>query len=85
MTGRHCHEHLQFGVSCVSQILTKGSDMVNGDRKSMSPSAFAWATLETEQRIESYLIECRATGDEEIIRDAEYLAELARKELTRQS
>ncbi|QDM40414.1 hypothetical protein [Altererythrobacter sp. TH136] len=47
-------------------------------------SAFNWATLSSEESIESYLIECRATGDDEIIRDAEYLSALAREALARQ-
>lgn len=56
-----------------------------GGTKRGTQSAFSWATLGSEERIESYLIECRATGDPQIIRDAEYLAALAREALARDS
>lgn len=55
--------------------------MDRGGRKQKSGSAFGWATLSTEQDIEHYLIECRKTGNQEIIRDAEYLAALAREKI----
>lgn len=47
-------------------------------------SVFQWATLSTEESIESYLIQCLATGGEDIIRDAQFLAKMAREELARQ-
>lgn len=54
--------------------------MPDGSESTRGTSAFNWA-LGTPERIETYLIECRATRDPDIIRDAEYLVGLAREHL----
>ena len=44
-------------------------------------SVFGWNPLGTEEQIDAYLRECWASGDETVIREAEYLAGLAKQHL----
>ena len=59
--------------------------MAEDEGKHITASAFAFGEpsdpFASEAGIDAYLRECQSTGDEEIIRDAEYLAMLARQRL----
>ena len=59
--------------------------MPENDKHLRPTGIFNWNPLATEEGIDAYVRECRATGDSAIIEEAEYLAELARAELVAQS
>lgn len=56
--------------------------MSDDDKHCRPRSIFRWDPFETHEQIDSYLRAARATGDEDVVNDAEYLARLFREQLT---